>query len=92
VGNRGHEKLEKVIEKLATSEKTTLECERGPEGKIRVTSGSSPVDPQQTPAAAGGGMISFSTPRTVPDERLLFASKRTIGTAAGVAVARVEID
>jgi hypothetical protein len=36
----GHEKLEKVIEKLATSEKTTLVCERAPEGKIRVTSGS----------------------------------------------------
>jgi hypothetical protein len=36
----GHEKLEKVIEKLGTSEKTTQVCERGPEGKIRVTSGS----------------------------------------------------
>jgi gamma-glutamyl:cysteine ligase YbdK (ATP-grasp superfamily) len=42
VGNRimGDEKLEKVIEKLAMSEKTTLVCERAPEGKIRVTSGS----------------------------------------------------
>jgi hypothetical protein len=29
----GHEKLEKVIEKLATSEKTTQVCERAPEGK-----------------------------------------------------------
>ena len=29
-------------------------------------------------------MISCSTPRTVPDERLLFASKRVIGIAAGV--------
>jgi hypothetical protein len=36
----GHEKLEKVIEKRATSEKTTQVCERAPEGKIRVTSGS----------------------------------------------------
>ena len=34
----GPEKLEKVLEKLATTDKTTLACERLPEGKIRVTS------------------------------------------------------
>jgi hypothetical protein len=34
------EKLEKVLQKLATSEKTTLVCEGAPEGKIRVASGS----------------------------------------------------
>jgi hypothetical protein len=32
--------LEKVLERLATTEKTTLVCEKAPEGKIRVTSGS----------------------------------------------------
>ena len=32
--------LEKVLEKLATSDKTTLVCEKPPDGKIRVTSGS----------------------------------------------------
>jgi hypothetical protein len=37
----GHGKLEKVIEKPATSEKTTQVCERArPKEKIRVTSGS----------------------------------------------------
>jgi len=34
------ENLEKVLEKLATTDKTTLVCEKAPEGKIRVTSGS----------------------------------------------------
>ncbi len=34
------ETLENVLEKLATSDKTTLVCEKAPEGKIRVTSGS----------------------------------------------------
>jgi hypothetical protein len=32
--------LEKVLEKLATTDKTTLAVEKAPEGKIRVTSGS----------------------------------------------------
>jgi hypothetical protein len=32
--------LEKVLEKLVTNGKTTLVCEKAPEGKIRVTSGS----------------------------------------------------
>jgi len=42
VGKRlmGPENLEKVLEKLATTDKTTLVCEKAPEGKIRVTSGS----------------------------------------------------
>jgi hypothetical protein len=30
--------LEKVLEKLATTDKTTLVCEKAPDGKIRVTS------------------------------------------------------
>ncbi len=34
------ENLEKVIEKLATTERSTIVVERAPEGKIRVTSGS----------------------------------------------------
>jgi hypothetical protein len=32
------EKLEKVLEKLAVTDETTLVCEKLPEGKIRVTS------------------------------------------------------
>ena len=36
----GPDSTEKVLERLATSEKTTLVCERQPDGKIRVTSGS----------------------------------------------------
>jgi hypothetical protein len=32
--------LKKVLERLATTDKTTLVCEKAPEGKIRVTSGS----------------------------------------------------
>jgi hypothetical protein len=36
----GPKNLEKVLEKLATTEKMTLVCEKAPEGKIRVTSGS----------------------------------------------------
>jgi hypothetical protein len=31
-------KLEKVLERLATTDKTTLVCEKEPEGKVRVTS------------------------------------------------------
>jgi hypothetical protein len=34
------ENLEKVIEKLATTERSTIVVERAPEGKIRVTSSS----------------------------------------------------
>jgi hypothetical protein len=34
------DKLEKVLEKLATSEKTTIVLESAPGGKMRVTSGS----------------------------------------------------
>jgi hypothetical protein len=34
------ENLEKVIEKLATTERSTIVVERAPKGKIRVTSGS----------------------------------------------------
>jgi hypothetical protein len=33
-------KLEKVLERLAVTDKTTLAIEKVPEGKIRVTSGS----------------------------------------------------
>jgi hypothetical protein len=32
--------LEKVVEKLATTERITIVYERSPEGKLRVTSGS----------------------------------------------------
>jgi hypothetical protein len=34
------ETLEKVLEKLATTDKATIVVEKAPEGKIRVTSGS----------------------------------------------------
>ena len=34
------ENLEKVLERLATTEKSTIVIERQPEGKMRVTSGS----------------------------------------------------
>jgi hypothetical protein len=34
------ETLEKVLERMATTDKVTLVCEKAPEGKIRVTSGS----------------------------------------------------
>jgi hypothetical protein len=39
-GVSGPDTLEKVLEKLATTEKSTIVIERAPEGKIRVTSGS----------------------------------------------------
>jgi hypothetical protein len=38
LGLMGPEKLEKVLEKLAVTDKATLVCEKAPEGKIRVTS------------------------------------------------------
>jgi hypothetical protein len=34
------ENFEKVVEKIATTERSTIVVERAPEGKIRVTSGS----------------------------------------------------
>jgi hypothetical protein len=36
----GPVKLEKVLEKLAVTDKTTLAIEKAPEGKVRVTSSS----------------------------------------------------
>ena len=36
----GPEKLEKVLDRLAVTEKTTIVIERQPEGKMRVTPGS----------------------------------------------------
>jgi hypothetical protein len=40
MGVSGPDTLEKVLERLATTEKSTLVIERAPEGKVRVTSGS----------------------------------------------------
>ncbi|MGB9391918.1 MAG: hypothetical protein WCB70_18300, partial [Xanthobacteraceae bacterium] len=34
----GPDKLEKVLERSATTDKATLVCEKAPEGKVRVTS------------------------------------------------------
>jgi hypothetical protein len=34
----GTESVEKVLERLAVTDKTTLVCENAPEGKVRVTS------------------------------------------------------
>jgi hypothetical protein len=41
-GNRimGTDSLEKVLDRLAVTEKSTIVLERAPDGKIRVTSGS----------------------------------------------------